>query len=56
MDPDRWDLWLYENYPAHRDAMRETLAQWIDSVADFARRRGIPAVLGEKAWWATPPS
>lgn len=47
VDPDRWDLWLYENYPAHRQAMRETLAQWVDSVAEFARGRGIPAVLGE---------
>ncbi|MGI5423637.1 cellulase-like family protein [Streptomyces sp. CA-179760] len=54
VDPDRWDLWLYENYSAHRDAMRETLARWIDSVAGFARRRGIPAVLGEGVVGYTP--
>ncbi len=54
VDPDRWDLWLYENYSAHRDAMRETLAQWVDSVAGFARRRGIPAVLGEGVVGYTP--
>ncbi|UUU19890.1 cellulase-like family protein [Streptomyces sp. DSM 40750] len=54
VDPDRWDLWLYENYPAHREAMRETLAQWVDSVAGFARRRGIPAVLGEGVVGYTP--
>lgn len=54
VDPDRWDLWLYENYSTHRDAMRETLAQWVDSVADFAHRRGIPAVLGEGVVGYTP--
>ncbi|WP_328507743.1 cellulase-like family protein [Streptomyces sp. NBC_00391] len=54
VDPDRWDLWLYENYPAHRQAMRETLAGWVDSVAEFARRRGIPAVLGEGVVGYTP--
>ncbi|MFF9774250.1 hypothetical protein ACF1HJ_11375 [Streptomyces sp. NPDC013978] len=35
------------DYAAHRQAMRETLASWVDSVAEFAGRRGIPAVLGE---------
>ncbi|WP_405825847.1 hypothetical protein OG241_49760 [Streptomyces sp. NBC_01390] len=54
VDPDRWDLWLYENYPAHRQAMRETLAGWVDSVAEFARVRGIPAVLGEGVVGYTP--
>ncbi|MFF0160569.1 cellulase-like family protein [Streptomyces sp. NPDC005263] len=54
VDPDRWDLWLYENYPAHRQAMRETLAGWVDSVAEFARDRGIPAVLGESVVGYTP--
>ncbi|MFE2422647.1 cellulase-like family protein [Streptomyces hokutonensis] len=54
VDPDRWDLWLYENYPAHRQAMRETLAGWVDSVAEFARLRGIPAVLGESVVGYTP--
>lgn len=54
VDPDRWDLWLYENYPAHRQAMRETLAGWVDSVAEFARRRDIPAVLGEGVVGYTP--
>ncbi|RNG28851.1 cellulase-like family protein [Streptomyces botrytidirepellens] len=53
-DPDRWDLWLYENYLPHREAMRQTLALWVDSVAAFARRRGIPAVLGEGVVGYTP--
>ncbi|WP_371667333.1 hypothetical protein OG985_06795 [Streptomyces sp. NBC_00289] len=54
VDPDRWDLWLYENYQSHREAMRETLAEWVDSVADFARRRQVPAVLGESVVGYTP--
>jgi hypothetical protein len=54
VDPDRWDLWLYENYLPHREAMRQTLALWVDSVAAFARRRGIPAVLGEGVVGYTP--
>ncbi|MGY0064368.1 cellulase-like family protein [Streptomyces sp. LZ34] len=54
VDPDRWDLWLYENYLPHRQAMRQTLALWVDSVAAFARRRGIPAVLGEGVVGYTP--
>ncbi|MBK3575488.1 hypothetical protein JHN63_17050 [Streptomyces sp. MBT65] len=54
VDPDRWDLWLYENYPAHRQAMRDTLAGWVDSVAEFSRQRGIPAVLGESVVGYTP--
>jgi hypothetical protein len=43
------------NYAEHRQAMRETLARWVDSVAGFARRRGIPPS-SAKAWWATPRS
>ncbi|MDQ0604595.1 hypothetical protein QF037_008940 [Streptomyces canus] len=54
VDPDRWDLWLYENYAAHRQAMRDTLTSWVDSVTEFARRRGVPAVLGEGVVRYTP--
>ena len=54
VDPDRWDLWLYENYLPHREAMRQTLDLWIDSVAGLARRRGVPAVLGEGVVGYTP--
>ncbi|MFF1298336.1 MULTISPECIES: cellulase-like family protein [unclassified Streptomyces] len=54
VDPDRWDLWLYENYAAHRQAMRDTLARWVDSAIEFARRRGVPAVLGEGVVGYTP--
>lgn len=54
VDPDRWDLWLYEHYLPHRAAMRQTLDLWIDAVAGLARRRGVPAVLGEGVLGYTP--
>ncbi|KRV49544.1 hypothetical protein AQ490_19640 [Wenjunlia vitaminophila] len=54
VDPDRWDLWLYEHYLPHREAMRQTLDLWIDAVAGFARDRGVPAVLGEGVIGYTP--
>lgn len=54
VDPDRWDLWLYEHYLPHREAMRQRLDLWIDAVAGLARRRGVPAVLGEGVLGYTP--
>lgn len=54
VDPDRWDLWLYENYLPHRAAMRQTLDLWVDAVAGFARRSAVPAVLGEGVVGYTP--
>lgn len=54
VDPDRWDLWLYEHYQQHRIAMRQTLTGWIDAVGMFATQRGIPAVLGEGVIGYTP--
>ncbi|WP_420824865.1 cellulase-like family protein [Streptomyces coryli] len=54
VDPDRWDLWLYEQYALHREAMRQTLALWTDAVAAHAGRLGVPAVLGEGVVGYTP--
>jgi hypothetical protein len=54
VDPVRWDEWLDQHYPAHEAAMRATLADWTDSVADYARRLGVPAVLGEGVVGYTP--
>lgn len=34
--------------------MRDTLTKWTDSVADYARRRAVPAVLGEGVVGYTP--
>lgn len=54
VDENKWDLWLYEHYESHRDSMPATLLSWVDSVADFAAMRGIPAVLGEGVVGYTP--
>ncbi|MFI9600101.1 cellulase-like family protein [Streptomyces sp. NPDC052043] len=54
VDPDRWDQWLYDHYPAHREAMLETLSTWVDAVAGFARDHHVPAVLGEGVVGYTP--
>lgn len=54
VDPDRWDLWLYEHYQEHRLAMCDRLADWISAVGRYAARRGIPAVMGEGVVGYTP--
>ena len=54
VDPKRWDRWLDTRYPRYRAAMLRTLDEWVDAVADFARDRAIPAVLGEGVLGYTP--
>lgn len=54
VEPDRWDLWLYENYLPHREAMRQTLSLWVDAVAEWGRSLGAPCVLGEGFVGYTP--
>jgi hypothetical protein len=54
VDPDKWDLWLYEHYQEHRLAMRQRLAEWIDAIAALATARRVPAVLGEGVVGYTP--
>jgi hypothetical protein len=54
VDPDRWDLWLYEHYQEHRLAMRQRLEGWVDATAALARTHGSPAVLGEGVIGYTP--
>ncbi|WP_129336592.1 cellulase-like family protein [Cellulomonas endophytica] len=47
IDPDRWDLWLYEHYGEHRRAMEEAIDARLGAVAAWARRQGVPFVVGE---------
>jgi hypothetical protein len=54
VDPQRWDLWLYEHYQEHRIAMRQTLEAWVDAAAALARSNASPAVLGEGVIGYTP--
>lgn len=54
VDPDRWDLWLYEHYQEHRLAMQQRIIAAVDAVAALATRRDVPAVLGEGVVGYTP--
>ena len=54
VDPDKWDLWLYEHYQEHRLAMRQRLTEWVDAIAALAAARRVPAVLGEGIVGYTP--
>jgi hypothetical protein len=47
VDPQKWDLWLYDHYGLHREAMRREIESRVVAVAAWARRRGIPQIVGE---------
>ncbi len=53
-DPTKWDLWLYDHYGAHREAMRQGITLRLEVVADWAKAHTIPAVLGEGYVGYTP--
>jgi hypothetical protein len=54
VDPDKWDLWLYEHYHYHREAMRQAVAFHLEMIADWAQQQHIPAVIGEGYVGYTP--
>ncbi|MGO4586746.1 cellulase-like family protein [Arthrobacter sp. 2RAF6] len=47
VDPVKWDDWLYRRYQEHAAAMREGLSARLRAVSAWARRHGVPAVIGE---------
>lgn len=47
VDPRLWDRWLYERYGEHRLAMRREIESRVVAVTAWARRQGVPAVVGE---------
>jgi hypothetical protein len=53
-DPEKWDLWLYERYGEHRISMRQTIAERLAAMADWAAQCGIPPVIGEGYVGYTP--
>jgi hypothetical protein len=53
-DPDKWDLWLYEHYRDHREAMRQAIQLRLEIIADWAEQHSIPAVIGEGYVGYTP--
>lgn len=54
VDPDKWDLWLYENYARYRDSMRETMQQRLTAITNWAEQKSVPAVIGEGYVGYTP--
>lgn len=52
--PDKWDLWLYDHYGAHREAMRQGIKLRLEVAADWAEHHHVPAVLGEGYVGYTP--
>jgi hypothetical protein len=54
VDPDKFDLWLYDHYALYRESMRQKLTTWISLTAQWARSINAPAVLGEGYVGYTP--
>lgn len=53
-DPVKWDLYLYERYGAHKQAMLQKVDERYSDLADWAEDRGVPVVIGEGYVGYTP--
>lgn len=53
-DPVKWDLFLYEHYGAHKQAMLQKVDERFRETADWAEDRRIPVVIGEGYVGYTP--
>lgn len=47
LDPDVWDTWLYDNYGAYREVMLREIESRVVAIAEWARWKQVPAVVGE---------
>ncbi|GLK15764.1 cellulase-like family protein [Herbiconiux flava] len=47
LDADRWDTWLYENYGPYRAVMEREIESRTIAIAEWARWKGVPAIIGE---------
>jgi hypothetical protein len=47
IDADAWDAWLFDHYGEHREVMLREIESRVVAVAEWARWRGVPAVIGE---------
>lgn len=47
VDPRAWDAWLNEHYPAFAAVMHREIESRVIAVAEWARWRSVPAVIGE---------
>ncbi|MEK3686967.1 cellulase-like family protein [Paenibacillus sp. FSL R10-2736] len=53
-DPDRWDLYLYDRYGAHKLAMLQKADMRLEEAHEWASHSGIPVVIGEGYVGYTP--
>ena len=53
-DPDKWDLYLYDRYGAHKLAMLQKTDFRFEEIQDWARHTEIPIVIGEGYVGYTP--
>ena len=54
VDPDKWDLYLYDNYGTHKLAMLQKSDMRLEEASEWASRSGIPVVIGEGYVGYTP--
>jgi len=47
LDADAWDAWLYDHYGEYREVMLREIESRVIAIAEWARWRGVPAVVGE---------
>lgn len=47
IDPAKWDAWLDAHLDVYREVMRREVESRVIAVAEWARRRGVPTVVGE---------
>ncbi len=47
VEPEMWDAWLAAHYDAYDHVMRREIESRTAAVAHWARRRGVPAIIGE---------
>ncbi|MCL6605702.1 MAG: hypothetical protein K6T94_22800 [Paenibacillus sp.] len=53
-DPDKWDLYLYDRYGAHKLAMLQKTDFRFEEIHDWVRHSDIPIVIGEGYVGYTP--
>lgn len=53
-DPDKWDLHLYDRYPAHKIAMLQKLDLRFNEVNEWVKHHKVPIVIGEGYIGYTP--
>jgi hypothetical protein len=54
VDPDKWDLWLYNHYAEYRESMRAAIQERLTAIAQWAEQHQVPAVIGEGYVGYTP--